>query len=88
MQKKYYSGTGKAMHAMRYSKPKTYDAVLDLSCHMHKATEDHFKAMLHILKYSLNTVEQRLVLKPHRKWDGSQNHKFVISGRLDPDYAK
>ncbi len=31
MQKKYCSGTKKAMHAMQYS-------VHDLSCHMHEAT--------------------------------------------------
>ncbi len=62
MQKKYCSGTGKAMHAMQYSKPETYYAVQDLSCHMHEATQDHFKAMLPVLKYSLDTVEQGLVL--------------------------
>jgi hypothetical protein len=50
MQKKYCSGTGKAMHAMQLSKPETYNAVQDLSCHMHKATQDHYKAMLCILK--------------------------------------
>ncbi len=62
MQKKYCSGTGKAMHAMQYSKPKTYNAVRDLSCHM-----DHSKAMLHVLKYSLDSVDQGLVIKPNRK---------------------
>jgi hypothetical protein len=65
-----------------------YNAVQDLSCHMHKATQDHHKAMLCVLKYSVDTVEQGLVLKPNRKWNGRQNHKFVISGRLDSDYAK
>jgi hypothetical protein len=55
---------------------------------MHKATQDHFKAMLRVLKYSLDTVEQGLVLKPNRKWDGSQSHKFVISGCSNSDYAK
>jgi hypothetical protein len=50
MQKKYCSGIGKAMHAMQYSKPETYNAVQDLSHHMHEATQDHFKAMLSILK--------------------------------------
>jgi hypothetical protein len=55
---------------------------------MHKAMQDHFKAMLHVLKYSLDTVEQGLVLKPNRKWDGSQSHKFVINGCFDSDYAK
>ncbi len=55
---------------------------------MHKATQDHFKAMLCVLKYNLDTVEQGLGLKPNRKWNGSQSLKFVISGRLDSDYAK
>jgi hypothetical protein len=88
MQKKYCSGTGKAMHVMQYSKLEMYNAVQDLSCHKHEATQDHFKAMLCVLKYSLDTVEQGLVLKPNRKWDGSQSHEFVISGRSDSDYAK
>jgi hypothetical protein len=70
MQKKSHSGMGKAMHAMQQSKPETYNAVQDLSCHMYKATQDHFKAMLRILKYSLDTVEQGLLLKPNREWDG------------------
>ncbi len=87
MQKKFCSGTGKAMHAMQYSKLETYNAVQDLSCHMHKAMQDHFKAMLHELYYSLDTVDQGLVLKPNRKWDSSQSHKFVISGCSDLDYA-
>ncbi len=88
MQKKYCSGTGKAMHTMQYSKPETYNAVQDLTGHMHEATQEHYKAMLHVLKYSVDTVEQGLVLEPNRKWDGSQHHKFVISRRLDLDYAK
>jgi hypothetical protein len=88
MQKKYCSGTGKAMHAVQYSKPETYNAVQDLSQHMHEATKDLYKAMLRVLKYSVNTADQGLVLKPNRKLDGSQNHKFVISGRSDSDYAK
>jgi hypothetical protein len=87
-QKKYCSGTRKAMHAMQYSKPETYNAVQDLSCHMHEATQDHYKTMLHLLKYSLDSIDQGLVLKPNRKWDSSQSHEFVISGRLDLDYAK
>ncbi len=67
MQKKYCCGTGKVMHAMQYSKPEMYNAVQDLSYHMHKATQDHYKAMLRVLKYSVDTVEQGLVLKPNRK---------------------
>jgi hypothetical protein len=88
MQKNFCSGAGEAMHAMQYSKPETYNAVQDLSCHMHKTMQNHFKAMLHVLKYSLDTAEQGLVLKPNRKWDGSQSHKFVTSGHLDSNYIK
>jgi hypothetical protein len=29
-----------------------------------------------------------LVLNPTRKWDGNKEHKFIISGRSDSDYAK
>jgi hypothetical protein len=88
MQKKYHSGTGEAMHAMQYSKPEMYNVVQDLSHHMHAVMQDHYKAMLHVLKYSVDVAEQGLVIKPNRKWDGSQNHKFVISVCSDLDYAK
>jgi hypothetical protein len=79
MQKKYHSGTEKAMHAMQYSKSEMYNAEQDLSHHIHKATQDHYKAMLHVLKYSVDTLEQGQILKPNRKWDSSQNHKFIIN---------
>jgi hypothetical protein len=44
--------------------------------------------MLQVHKYSVDIIEQGLVLEPNRKWDGSQNYNFVISGRLNSDYAK
>jgi hypothetical protein len=71
MQTKYPLGTGKAMHEMQYSKPETYITVQDMSHHMHAATQDHYKTMLSIIKYSVDTAEQGLVIKPNRKWDGS-----------------
>ncbi len=55
---------------------------------MHEATQDHYKALLRVLKYSLDYADQGLVIKPNRKWDISRSHEFVISGRLDLDYAK
>jgi hypothetical protein len=88
MQKNNCSGMGKAMHVMQYSKPEMYNAVRDLSCHMHKATQDHYKAMLCALKYSLDYVDRGLVIEPNRKWDGNRCHKFVISRRSDLNYAK
>jgi hypothetical protein len=75
------------MHSMQSSKLETYNSVQDLSRHMHEATKDHYKAMQCVLKYSVDMANQGLVLKPNKKWDGSQNHKFIISGHLDSDYA-
>ncbi len=66
MQREYCSGTRKAMHAMQYSKPEMYNAVQELSQHMLEATKDHYKAILHVLKYSVDTANQGLVLKPNR----------------------
>ncbi len=62
--------------------------MLYLSKHTHKATKDHSKAILHVLMYIVDTVNQGLVLKPNRKWDGSQSHKFIVSVRSDLDFAK
>jgi hypothetical protein len=67
MQKKYCSGTRKAMHTIQYSKPETYNAVRDLPRHMHEDTKDHYKAILRVLKYSVDRANQDLVLKPNRK---------------------
>jgi hypothetical protein len=55
---------------------------------MHAAMQDHYKAMLHVLKYSVDTAEQGIVIKPNRKWDGSQNHDFFVRGHSDSDFAK
>ncbi len=76
------------MHAMQYSKLEMYNAVQDLSHHMHKATQDHYNTMLRVLKYSLDSGDQGLVVKPNRKWDGCHSHEFVISRFLDLDYVK
>ncbi len=88
MQKKFCSGMEKSHACNAVLQARMYNAVQDLSCHMHEAMQDHFKAMIRLLKYILDTVEQGLVLRLNRKWDGSQSHEFVISGCSDPDYAK
>jgi hypothetical protein len=61
MQKKCCSGTKKAMHVMHYSKQEKYNAVQYLSHPMHKAMQDYYKAMLRVLKYRLDFVNQGLV---------------------------
>jgi hypothetical protein len=84
----YRSGVGKAMHMMQYSRPGIYQTVRDLARHMGAATKVHWDAMFRMMKYVCDTKERGLTLNPTRKWDGSKNHEFVISGRSDSDYAK
>jgi hypothetical protein len=84
----YCSGVGKAMHMMQYSWQDTYNAVRYLAKHMTSATQVHMDAMLRLMKYVDDTRDRGLVLNPTQKWDGSKDHKFIISRRSDSDYAK
>ncbi len=40
------------------------------------------------MKHVYDMSERGLVLNPMQKWDGSKEHKFIISGRSDSNYAK
>jgi len=89
MQTKYRSGVGKLMHMMQYSRPEIYNSVRDLARHMTVAGEEHFEAMLRVMKYCVDTPDRGLVLKPEGEWDGKPDSiEFMISGRSDSDYAK
>ncbi len=79
----YRSGMGKAMHMMQYSWPDISQMVRDLARRMSAATRVHWDAMFCMMKYACG-----LPLNPTRKWDGSKDHEFVISGRSDSDYAR
>ena len=88
-QTKYRSGVGKLMHIMQYSRPEIYNSVRDLARHMTMAGDEHFEAMLRVMKYCVGTADRGLVLKPEGEWDGKPDSiEFVISGRSDSDYAK
>jgi hypothetical protein len=87
-QMQYSSGVGTGMHMMQYSRPDTYNAVHYLARHMTCATQVHYDAMLRMMKYADDTSDRGLVLNLRRKWDGSKEHEFIISGRSDSDYAK
>jgi hypothetical protein len=76
------------MHMMQYSRPDTYNAVCDLARHMTSATQVHYDAMLRVMKYVDDTSDRGLVLNLTRKWDGNKEHKIIISGRSNSDYAK
>jgi hypothetical protein len=40
------------------------------------------------MKYCVGSPERGLLLKPIGEWDGNPSYEFVITGRLDSDYAE
>ena len=55
---------------------------------MSKASADHMKAVLRVLKYCVDTKNRGWELKPSRKWDGKdRSFLFRIRGKLDSNYA-
>ncbi len=87
-QTQYHSGVGNGMHMMQYSWPDMYNAVCNLGRHMTRATQMHYDAMLRMMKYVDDASDRGLVLNSMRKWNGNKEHKFIISGRSDSNYAK
>ncbi len=73
---------------MQYSWPDMNNAVCNLARHMTLAMQVHYDAMLRMMKYVNDTSDRGLVLSPMQKWDGSNEHKFIISGQSDSNYAK
>jgi hypothetical protein len=73
---------------MQYSWTDTYNAVCNLARHMMCVTQLHYDLMLRLMKYIVDTSDRGHVLNPTRKWNGSKEHEFIISGRSDSDYAK
>ena len=87
-QSKYRSAVGKLLHMMRWSRPEIYNAVRECSRRMSKASEDHMKAVLRIMKYCSDTKDRGWELKPSRTWDGvDREFEFRIRGKADSNYA-
>jgi len=59
-----------------------------LARHMTCATQVHYDAMLRVMKYVENICDRGRVLNLTRKLNESKEHKFIISGRSDSNYAK
>ena len=84
----YRSGVGKLLHMSRWSRPETQNSVRELSRQCKIASQAHMKAMLRVMKHCSSTPKRGWYLKPERKWDGSKDFEFIISGNSDSDYAK
>ena len=72
----------------RWSRPEIYNAVRECSRRMSKASPDHMKAVLRIMKYCSDTKERGWMLKPSRKWNGvDREFEFKIRGKADSNFA-
>ena len=75
------------MHMAKYTKPGILNVVRELSRFGAKPTVVHKKAILRALKFCVLTKEKGLLLKPNKKWDGSKDFEFDITGKSDLTFA-
>ena len=70
---------------MKWTRPDLLNAVHELSQFVSGATKAHLVAMYCAMRYCVGTKNQGSY---HMKWDGNPDFEFVVSRRLDSDYAK
>jgi len=86
---KNWSGVGKLLHMMWWSRPEIYNVVSDLSRYMTTGNlQENLKAMEKVMNYSLSTRERGLLLKPDEVWEGYPEFKLRTLERLDSYSAK
>jgi transposase InsO family protein len=87
-QSKYRSGVGSLLYLVKHSRPDLSNAVRELSKVMDKATNAHMQNLLRAIKYTLDTRNQPLILKPHKiDLDEDQDLIWNIKGSSDSDFA-
>ena len=87
-QKKYWSGVGKLLHMMRWTRPDIMNAVRETSKFMTKGTKTHMVAMLRVMKYCVGTATDGLLIQPKGDWDGTRDYQFEVMGKSDSEYSK
>ena len=80
-QSKYRSGVGMLLYLVKHSRPDISNAVRELSKVADGATQDHWKALLRVIKYVLSTETHGLKIKP------SVKETFYMEGISDSEYA-
>ena len=88
LQREYRSGIGKLLHMTRWTRPEIYNSVRELSRYLGKCTKEHLRAMKRAMNYCVKTKDLGITFEPERKWDGTENHEFTITGKSDSEYAK
>jgi hypothetical protein len=81
-QSEYRSGVGMLLYLVKHSRPEISNAVRELSKVADGATSGHWKAMVRVIKYVLDTENHGLKLKPQKK-----GGLFYLEGISDSEYA-
>ena len=76
----YRTGIGKLLHATRWSRPETWNTVIELTRDVKWPSMMNYNAMLSVMKYYVDTLKRGWLLKPTRTWDGKSKFMFQISG--------
>jgi Reverse transcriptase (RNA-dependent DNA polymerase) len=82
-QEKYCSGVGIILWLMKHSRPDVANAIREASKVMDGATKKHWKYLLRIIKYVLETKEKKLQYSLKK----GQKKKLTNQGFCDSDYA-
>ena len=81
-QTKFRSGVGMLLYLVKHSRPDISNAVRELSKVADGATPGHWKAMIRLIKYVMDTEHYGLKLKPKK-----QDELFYLEGISDSEYA-
>jgi hypothetical protein len=79
---KFRSVVGMLLYLVKHSRPDISNAVRELSKVADGATPGHWKTMLRLVKYVVDTEDYGLKIKPNRK-----DEMFVLEGISDSEYA-
>ena len=71
-----------------WSRPEISHAVRDLAKMMGEGNNEASKAMHRRMEHCVGTPNRGVTLRPEGSWDGTNDYKFIISGRSNSDYAK
>jgi hypothetical protein len=82
-QEKYRSGVGILLWLMKHSRPDISNAVRESSKVMDRATKQHWKYLLRIIKHVLESKEKKL----HYKLKKRKMKNVTVQGFCDSDYA-
>ena len=82
-QKLYRSGVGMLLYLVKHSRPDISNATRELSKVGDGATEAHWKQLLRAIKYTINTKNKALKMKPKK-----QDNMFYLEGISDSSFGE